>query len=344
MVQDEDTMPIEQPIIQPIKEKQFDLVEADAPVVNFKKPFLLGLMETPALIRNIALVGQMHCGKTSFVDTLVRETHKFPDSHEFERFWAGARQPKFCDSRIDEQKRGISIKSHPMAFVLSASSGKSYLLNVIDTPGHVNFSDESTSALRGCDGAVVCVDAVEGLMLCTQRSIRYCLMEGIPMLLNITKIDRLVIELKLPPADAFFKLRHVIDEVNSFIRTCPSHGDFLFTPELGNVVFASPTYGFSFTLQSFALKCVLRAWCLCFAEAFLSLIGFLAGTCAQPNPKKWITCVSPRSSGGTATSIPHLGPSSSDRRHLMPRVLSSSLFLNQCTRSLLAYSARLQLT
>jgi U5 small nuclear ribonucleoprotein component len=269
MVQDEDTMPIEQPIIQPIKEKQFDLVEANAPVVNFKKPFLLGLMETPALIRNIGLVGQMHCGKTSFLDTLVRETHKFPDSHEFERFWAGARQPKFCDSRIDEQKRGISIKSHPMAFVLSASSGKSYLLNVIDTPGHVNFSDECTSALRGCDGAVVCVDAVEGLMLCTQRSIRYCLMEGIPMLLNITKIDRLVIELKLPPADAFFKLRHVIDEVNSFIRTCPSHGDFLFSPELGNVVFASPTYGFSFTLQSFALKCVIarllqRYVCSCF--------------------------------------------------------------------------------
>ena len=94
MVQDEDTMPIEQPIIHPIKEKQFDLVEANAPVVNFKKPFILGLMETPALIRNIALVGQMHCGKTSFVDTLVRETHKFPDSHEFELFWAGARQPK----------------------------------------------------------------------------------------------------------------------------------------------------------------------------------------------------------------------------------------------------------
>ena len=64
-------------------------------------------------------------------------------------------------------------------------------------------SDEVTSALRGCDGAVVCVESVEVLVLCTQRSIHYCLMEGIPMLLNITKIDRLVIELKLPPADLF---------------------------------------------------------------------------------------------------------------------------------------------
>ena len=100
-------------------------------------------------------------------------------------------------------------------FVVSASSGKSYLLNVIDTPG-----------------------------------------QGNPMLLNITKIDRLVIELKLPPADAFFMLRHVIDEMNSSIRTCPSHTHFLLAPELGNVVFASPTYGFSFALQSFALKCV----------------------------------------------------------------------------------------
>ena len=120
-------------------------------------------------------------------------------------------------------------------------------------------------------GCEVCVHAADegGLMLCTQRSIRCCLVEGIPMLLDITIIDRPVVELKLPPADAFFKLRHVIDEVNSFIRTCPSHSDFLFSPELGNVVFASPTYGFSFTLQSFALKCVIphllqRYDCSCF--------------------------------------------------------------------------------
>jgi hypothetical protein len=50
-------------------------------------------------------------------------------------------------------------------------------------------------------------------------------------------------------------LRRVIDEMNSSIRTCPSHTHFLLAPELGNVVFASPTYGFSFALQSFALKC-----------------------------------------------------------------------------------------
>ncbi len=340
MVQDEDTMPIEQPIIQPIKEKQFDLVEANAPVVNYKKPFLVGLMETPALIRNIALVGQMHCGKTSFVDTLVRETHKFQDSHEFERFWAGARQPRFCDSRIDEQKRGISIKSHPIAFVLSASSGKSYLLNVIDTPGHVNFSDESTSALRGCDGAVVCVDAVEGLMLCTQRSIRYCLMEGIPMLLNITKIDRLVIELKLPPSDAFFKLRHVIDEVNAFIRSCPSHGDFVFSPELGNVVFASPTYGFSFTLQSFALKYFLARVLLCYSCSYFHHTDI----CVHPNVKRLITHGLLQNSGATVISILHLEPSNSGRHHQMPRDRSSSSFLSRCIKSLHAYLAKLQQT
>ncbi len=79
---------------------------------------------------------------------------------------------------------------------------------------------------------------------------------GHPHAAQITKNDRLVVELKLPHPDAFFKLRHVIDEVNSFVRTCPSHCDFVFALELGNVVFAIPTYAFSFTLQSFAIKYV----------------------------------------------------------------------------------------
>ena len=200
---------------------------------------------------------------------------------------------------------------------VTCAAGKSYLLNVIDTPGHVNFSDEGTSSLRGCDGAVVCVDAVEGLMLCTQRSIRYCLMEGIPMLLNITKIDRLVIELKLPPPDAFFKLRHVIDEVNSFVRTCPSHADFVFAPELGNVVFASPAYGFSFTLQSFALKCVPspRRCSPPFPPAHACIS---TGTCARPRRTRLITSALPQSCGATATSTPHPARSSRGRRRRTP--------------------------
>jgi U5 small nuclear ribonucleoprotein component len=78
---------------------------------------------------------------------------------------------RYTDTRIDEQERQISIKTVPMSLVLEDSAGKSYLCNIMDTPGHVNFSDEMTAALRLADGAVLVVDAVEGVMV----SSSYCM-------------------------------------------------------------------------------------------------------------------------------------------------------------------------
>jgi hypothetical protein len=72
---------------------------------------------------------------------------------------------RFTDTRVDEQERGISLKAVPMSLVLESSQRKSFLLNIMDTPGHVNFSDEMTAALRLADGAVLVVDAVEGVMV-----------------------------------------------------------------------------------------------------------------------------------------------------------------------------------
>ncbi len=84
-----------------------------------------------------------------------------------------------------------------------------------DTPGHVNFADEVTASFRLADGVVLIVDAVEGVMLGTERLIKHALQEQLAITVVINKIDRLIIELKLPPADAFFKLRNVVDEVGA---------------------------------------------------------------------------------------------------------------------------------
>lgn len=95
---------------------------------------MTSLMNTPPLIRNIAVVGQFHHGKTLFVDTLVMATHT--------EEWDPSKEIRYSDTRKDEQERELSIKSTPLSLVLESIRGKSYLLNVLDCPGHINFCDE----------------------------------------------------------------------------------------------------------------------------------------------------------------------------------------------------------
>ena len=123
-----------------------------------------------------------------------------------------------------------------MSLVLSNSYGKSHLVHLIDTPGHVNFVDEVASAIRLVDGILLVVDVVEGVIfnfpiflpraynrspqvMCnTEAIIRHALQEGVKITLVVNKIDRLILELRIKPADAFYKIKHTIEEVNTFIR------------------------------------------------------------------------------------------------------------------------------
>ncbi len=105
-----------------------------------------------------------------------------------------------------------------MSLVLPSSEGKSHLIHLIDTPGHVNFVDEVASAMRLVDGVVVVVDVVEGVMVNTEAVICHALEEGIKITLVVNKIDRLILELRIKPADAYYKIKHTIEEINTFIR------------------------------------------------------------------------------------------------------------------------------
>jgi U5 small nuclear ribonucleoprotein component len=104
-----------------------------------------------------------------------------------------------------------------MSLVLQNSLGKSSLINIVDTPGHVNFIDETACIARLTDGVVIVVDVVEGVMHGTELLIRHAMKEGLKMVLVVNKMDRLILELRLPPAEAFFKVKHTIEEVNSVI-------------------------------------------------------------------------------------------------------------------------------
>ncbi|KAG1173312.1 hypothetical protein G6F70_005257 [Rhizopus microsporus] len=244
LVQEEDTQPLTEPIVAPIKVRKFNVFETDLPETRYSKEFMADLMNHPDLIRNIAIVGHLHHGKTSFVDMLISETHDMPINVE---------QPeRYTDTHILERERGVSIKSMPMSLVLQDLKDKSYLVNMLDTPGHTNFIDEVVAATRLADGVVIVVDIVEGVMVNTEQVIKHCVREGLAMTLVINKMDRLILELKLPPADAYFKVRHAIEEVNTVIRSTPGGENIRLSPELGNVCFASTQVGWIFSLKSFA--------------------------------------------------------------------------------------------
>lgn len=254
MVQEEDTQSLAQPIIAPIQQKKFTVQEADLPPVFFDRSFMTDLMNFPEQVRNIAVAGHLHHGKTTFMDMLVMQTHDINDRLEKKTGKKRDEQLRYTDVHILERERGLSIKASPMSLVLQSTKGKSHLVNIIDTPGHVNFADEVASSLRLADGIVLVVDVVEGVQISTEQIIKHAVLEDLPLTLVINKMDRLVLELKLPPADAYFKLKHVVEEVNTVIEnTLPGQGEQRrLSPEKGNVLFACSTMEWCFTLQSFA--------------------------------------------------------------------------------------------
>ncbi|XP_067952205.1 116 kDa U5 small nuclear ribonucleoprotein component-like [Watersipora subatra] len=247
IVQEEDTQLLTEPIVAPIKKLKFAHAETNLPQTTYNMEFLADLMDNADLIRNVSFCGHLHHGKTSFVDALIEQTH--PDLKEKDF----TKDLRYTDTLFTEQERGVSIKSQPITLVLPDTRGKSFLCNIIDTPGHVNFSDEVTAAFRLSDGVVIFVDAAEGVMLGTERLVQHAIQERLALTLCINKIDRLILELKLPPTDAYYKIKHIIDEVNELItKYADEETQGLVSPLLGNVCFASSYYRFCFTLKSFA--------------------------------------------------------------------------------------------
>lgn len=252
LVQEEDAQPLTQPIVEPERVRVFAVEEQGLPEVRFDRQFMLNMMQFPDMIRHVAVVGHLAHGKTALVDMLVEETH---------RVQVDAEKPlRYTDTHVLEQERGLSIRAMPMSFILPTTRGKSYLVHVLDTPGHTNFQDEVAASLRLADGVVLVVDVVEGVMCNTEAIIRYCVREGLPIVLVLNKIDRLVLELRLPPTDAFFKIQLTLEEVNRVVGEA-SGGDPArrLSPERGNVAFASTQTGYCFTLRSFAQLYAERA-------------------------------------------------------------------------------------
>ncbi|KAJ5139131.1 Translation elongation/initiation factor/Ribosomal beta-barrel [Penicillium bovifimosum] len=254
MVQEEDAQPLSEPIIAPVQQKKFAISESDLPPVHFSRGFMSDLLNFPAQIRNIAIVGHLHHGKSAFMDMLVKQTHDLTERLDKRIGRKREEQLRYTDIHFLERERGLSIKTAPMSLVLQGTKGKSHLINILDTPGHVNFVDEVAASIRLADGVVLVVDVVEGVQANTEQIIKHAVLEDLPLTLVVNKMDRLILELKLPPNDAYFKLKHVIEEVNTIIENIlPGQGERRrLSPEKGNVAFASSSMNWCFTLQSFS--------------------------------------------------------------------------------------------
>lgn len=186
------------------------------PVVQPEK--LVKLQQAGDTIRNICILAHVDHGKTSLTDSLIATNGIISPKQ--------AGKVRYLDSRPDEQERGITMESSAISlyFPLLQRSApdaepeqKEYLINLIDSPGHIDFSSEVSTASRLCDGAIVLVDAVEGVCSQTVTVLRQVWTEKLKPLLVINKMDRLITELKLSPGEAYTHLSKLLEQVNAVV-------------------------------------------------------------------------------------------------------------------------------
>ncbi|WP_251327908.1 elongation factor EF-2 [Haloplanus pelagicus] len=204
------------------------------------------LMDNPENIRNIAIAAHVDHGKTTLTDNLLAGAGMISQDTAGEQL--------AMDTEEDEQERGITIDAANVSMT-HEYEGNNHLINLIDTPGHVDFGGDVTRAMRAVDGALVVVDAVEGAMPQTETVLRQALREGVKPTLFINKVDRLISELQEGPQEMQERLLAVIHDVNELIRGMTEEmddidDDWTVGVEDGTVGFGSALYKWGVSMPS----------------------------------------------------------------------------------------------
>ena len=221
-------------------------------MVNFTIEQLREIMDNQNNIRNMSVIAHVDHGKSTLTDSLIARAGIISQDN--------AGDARYTDGRPDEAERGITIKSTGVSLYYQyddSDSGKyeKFLINLIDSPGHVDFSSEVTAALRVTDGALVVVDYVEGVCVQTETVLRQSLQELIKPVLMINKCDRALFELKHNSETMYQNFLRVIENANVIISTYQNEevmGNLQVYPDQGTVAFGSALHGWGFTLTTFA--------------------------------------------------------------------------------------------
>eukprot|EP00218_Dolichomastix_sp_CCMP3274_P006943 CAMPEP_0170133574 /NCGR_PEP_ID=MMETSP0033_2-20121228/1385_1 /TAXON_ID=195969 /ORGANISM="Dolichomastix tenuilepis, Strain CCMP3274" /LENGTH=855 /DNA_ID=CAMNT_0010369077 /DNA_START=45 /DNA_END=2612 /DNA_ORIENTATION=- len=208
-------------------------------------------------IRNMSVIAHVDHGKSTLTDSLVAAAGIIAVEN--------AGDARLTDTRQDEQDRCITIKSTGISLFYQMTEkdleafkgvrdGNDYLINLIDSPGHVDFSSEVTAALRITDGALVVVDCVEGVCVQTETVLRQALGERIRPVMTVNKLDRCFLELDLDGEEAYTSYLRVIENANVIMATYTDDllGDTQVYPEKGTVSFSAGLHNWAFTLTTFA--------------------------------------------------------------------------------------------
>ena len=191
------------------------------------------LILDPIHIRNIGTAAHIDHGKTTMSDNLIAGAGMM--SEEL------AGKQLLLDYDEQEQARGITINA-ANASMVHTFQGEEYLINLIDTPGHVDFGGDVTRAMRALDGVIILVCAVEGVMPQSETVVRQALKERVKPVLFINKVDRLINELKVTPEQMQQRFVTIITEINKRIATqlpAPLNKEWQLKVEEGSVAFGS---------------------------------------------------------------------------------------------------------
>ncbi|EEB06395.1 translation elongation factor 2 Eft2,B [Schizosaccharomyces japonicus yFS275] len=226
-------------------------------MVAFSPEEVRALMDKPSNVRNMSVIAHVDHGKSTLTDSLVQKAGIISA--------AKAGEARFMDTRPDEQERGVTIKSTAITLfaemtqedlkdIKEPTDHNEFLVNLIDSPGHVDFSSEVTAALRVTDGALVVVDTIEGVCVQTETVLRQALGERIKPVVCVNKVDRALLELQISKEELYQNFSRVVESVNVVISTYYDKvlGDCQVYPDKGTVAFASGLHGWAFTIRQFA--------------------------------------------------------------------------------------------